>query len=163
MKLSQSMLDALNDQIREELESAFIYFAMASYFDDQKLGGFRAWMEKQAHEELGHAQKFIAYIQERGEKAIIPGIKKPAEVWDSPKAAFDAAYGHEQHITGTIHDLVHAARAEKDLATENFLAYFVEEQREEEETAMAICDKLELLAGSPQGLYLLDRELSQRQ
>ncbi|RKX75919.1 MAG: ferritin, partial [Spirochaetes bacterium] len=56
-----------------------------------------------------------------------------------------AALGHEKFISKCIHDLVRMARKEDDIATESFLGWFVTEQIEEETTAQALIDKLEMV------------------
>ncbi|NPA48237.1 MAG: ferritin, partial [Thermococci archaeon] len=51
---------------------------------------------------------------------------------------------------------------EKDRATYQFLQWFVEEQVEEEANTKAIVDKLKIIGDSPNGLFMLDRELGAR-
>ena len=62
-----------------------------------------------------------------------------------------------------INDLVAAAAAEGDHAAGVFLQWFVSEQVEEEAAADAIVHKLELVGDSANGLFLVDREMGQRQ
>ncbi len=50
--LSQTMQDALNEQINAELYSAYLYYAMRSYFDNVGLSGCAQWMQFQAFEEF---------------------------------------------------------------------------------------------------------------
>ncbi|PIZ56924.1 ferritin, partial [Candidatus Woesearchaeota archaeon CG_4_10_14_0_2_um_filter_57_5] len=76
--------------------------------------------------------------------------------------AFKAALEHEKKVTGMIHRLVALAREEKDLATESFLQWYVNEQVEEESTAQAIIEKIELVGDKGTALYLLDKELGAR-
>ena len=52
---------------------------------------------------------------------------------------------------------------ENDYASNSFLQWFVDEQVEEEASAMAIVDKLKMIADHPGGLYMLDREMGGRQ
>lgn len=162
MKISADMQKALNVQIREELDSAQLYDAMAACFDAQNLDGFANWMKLQAEEERGHARRFYDYLFERGGRAYLPGIKEPQSEWASPLEAFRAAYAHEQHISSCIHALVRRAREEGDFATESMLQWFVDEQVEEEDQALRAVEKLERFGGSPEGLYLLDREFGER-
>jgi ferritin len=42
--VSDKMLKAVNKQINAEIYSAYLYLAMAAYFDDQNLPGFANWM-----------------------------------------------------------------------------------------------------------------------
>ncbi len=70
---------------------------------------------------------------------------------------------HEEEVTGMINRLVELAASEKDHATYNFLQWFVSEQVEEEGSrADAILQKARLVAGSPNGLFMLDHQLGSR-
>ncbi|MBL3593883.1 MAG: ferritin [Synergistaceae bacterium] len=160
--LSEKMSKALNDQVNAELYSAYIYLAMAAYFEDQNLPGAASWMRHQAEEEVEHAMKFFEFINERRGRVLLAAIDKPQAEWESPLAAFEEAFKHEQYVTGRIHSLVELAQAEKDHATASFLTWFVDEQVEEEASVDAIVEKLRLIEGSRHGLFMMDRELGQR-
>jgi ferritin len=163
MAISKQMSDALNKQFNEELNSAYLYQSMAADFYAKILPGFAGWMTRQAAEENEHAQKFHHYVDEQGGRVFYAAIPEPQAEWKSPQDAFKAALAHEKHITKCIHDLVRLARKEDDLATENFLAWFVKEQVEEESSAQSMIDKLDRVGDNKFGLYQLDKEASTRQ
>jgi ferritin len=156
------MAAALNDQVNAELYSAYLYYAMVYYFEDQNLAGFAKWMRVQALEEVTHAQKLAAYVAERGGRAQMAAIEGPDNEWDSPLHVFEAAYKHECYVSDRINKLVDLARELSDHATYNMLQWFVEEQVEEEASADEVVQKLKLVEGSGQGLFLVDQELGQR-
>ncbi len=163
MMISKKMEKALNAQMNRELFSWYLYLAMSAWFKDQNLDGFSNWMAKQAGEEMAHARKFYDYIFEVRGKGELDAIEKPKAEWDSPLNAFKEAFDHEQYITKNIHELVHLAREEKDLATESFLGWFVDEQVEEESTVDDIVNKLEMMKDFKGGLYMMDKELGARE
>jgi len=160
--LSEKMQDALNGQLNAELYSAYLYVSMAAYFESINLPGFANWMHVQAQEEVSHAQKFYTYINERGGRVFLRPIDGPPAEWDSPLAVFEAAYAHEQKVTGLIGDLVNLGASECDHATNVFLQWFVTEQVEEEASADEVVKKLELVGDVAGGLYMLDKEMGQR-
>ena len=162
MKISQAMRDAINEQIKAEFDSAYIYLAMSAYFEDSGLSGMAHWMRKQYKEEIEHAEKFINYLYERGERVIIPEIAKPKESYENALEAFKTSYAHEQYVTSRIYKLVDLAVSEKDYATQSMLKWFVDEQMEEEDNTSSIVNKLEFLGGDKHSIYLVDRELSAR-
>lgn len=43
------------------------------------------------------------------------------------------------------------------------LQWFINEQIEEEKSALKIVEKLKMLEGKPQGLFMMDRELAKRE
>jgi ferritin len=160
--ISKKMQDALNEQINAELYSAYLYLSMVAYFKSINLPGFATWMRVQTQEEIVHAMKIYDYVNERGGRVILKSIGEPQTEWKSPLAAFEAAYGHEQKVTGLINGLVNLAIEEKDHAANMFLQWFVNEQVEEESNADAIVQKLKLMSDAPGGMYMLDNEMGQR-
>lgn len=160
--ISKKMEDALNKQINAELFSWYLYQSMAACFEASNMRGMAQWMNLQAKEEMGHAMKIYGFIVERGGRIKLTEIAAPKQKWDSPLAAFEEAYGHEQKVTGLINGLVAAARTEKDYASEIFLQWFVSEQVEEEANASAIVEKLRLAGGHTGALFMIDRELGMR-
>lgn len=160
--LSKKMLDALNDQMKNEFHSAYIYLAMAAYFEGRNLSGFAGWMKVQYQEEVGHAMKFFHHVVERGATPVVMGFDTPKADYASPLDAFEAALKHEQFITGKINDLDDLAKAENDKPAQSFLQWFIDEQVEEENSVGQIVDMLKLVGDSGQALFMLDRQLGQR-
>jgi len=160
--LSKKLQSALNDQINAELFSAYLYLSMSSWFKAQNLEGFASWLQVQAQEEVEHAMKIYGYLHDKGAAVELKQIEAPQKSWKSPLAAFEDAYKHEVYISGRINDLADLAVAEKDHATNVFLHWFVEEQVEEEASALAVVEKLKLVATHPSGIYMLDREMASR-
>ena len=105
MKISDSMREAINEQIKAEFDSAYIYLAMSAYFKSSGLDGMAHWMKKQYNEEIEHAEKFIDYLYERGERVIIPDIAKPKESYTDALEVFKTAYAHEQYVTSRIYNV----------------------------------------------------------
>ena len=128
--IDKRMQDALNEQIKWELYSAYLYLSMSAHLSSMNLMGFANWMRVQAQEELAHAMKFYGFIEERGGRVTLAEVGKPPVEWASPLAAFEDALGHEQGVTSRINNLVDLALSEKDHATHNFLQWFVSEQVE---------------------------------
>jgi len=161
--LSDAMQAAMNKQINAELHSAYVYLSMAAYFEADNLTGFASWMRVQAQEEVGHAMRFYHFIVERRGRVLLDALDGVPTEWESPSAVFEAAFHHEQMISGMIDSLVDLALEEGDHASRSFLNWFVDEQVEEEASADAIVQKLHLVGGAPAALFLLDRELGARQ
>ena len=155
--------DALNGQIKEEFYSSYLYLSMAAYLESLGLRGFAHWMEMQAKEELGHAMKIYKFVVDRGGRVKLFDIQQPPVEWESPLKVFEEALKHEQHITSKINGLMSLAREAGDYATEIFLQWFVTEQIEEESSVGEIVEKLKLVKDSPNGLFMIDRELGMRQ
>jgi ferritin len=160
--IGKKVVDELNKQVNEEMFSAYLYLSMNAYFESLNLKGFANWMKVQVQEELAHAMKFYDFIIGRGGRVVLDQLKKPKTEWKSPLDAFEAAYAHEQHITGRINTLVNLAIEEKDHATNAMLQWFVTEQVEEEANTSAVTEKLKLAGDKGAGLFMMDQELARR-
>ena len=160
--LSKTMQDAMNEQIKNELYSAYIYLSMSAYFETINLPGFAHWMQIQAQEEAGHAMRFYNFINERGGRVVLHAIDQPPAEFESPLDVFERTLEHEQLVTSMIHQLYALAVQEQDYASQIFLQWFVTEQVEEEDSASQVIDTLELIGDNRHALLMLDRELGSR-
>jgi ferritin len=161
--LSKEMEEAINKQINAEIYSSYLYLSMSAYFQSTGLAGSASWMRQQAQEEMFHAMKMFDYVNERGGRVILQAVEQPQTEWTTASDVFRNVLSHEQKVTGLFNDLVNLALDERDHATNIFLQWFVSEQVEEEASAGEIVDKLKLIGNDANGLFMLDRELGQRQ
>ncbi len=161
--ISKKMEEALNEQIKEELGSAYLYLAMAAYFEAENLPGMAHWMRVQVQEEIAHTMRIFNHLVERGGRVKLQALPEPAFAWDSPLSAFEAAYKHERYISDRIHGLVELAQELRDHPAEVMLQWFVSEQVEEEAQTQRIVEMLKRIGDSPRGLLWLDKELGKRQ
>ncbi len=60
---------AINDQINLELQASYVYQSMAFYYDrdDVALPGFSKYFKHNSDEEREHAEKFMTYLNKRGQ------------------------------------------------------------------------------------------------
>ncbi len=153
---------ALNEQIKFEFESAYLYLAMAAFFQEKNLDGMAQWMRVQSMEEMTHAMKFYNHIIEReGHVELLPlGIKKTE--WSTPEEAFQDAFQHEQFISSRINGLLKLAREENDYSAEPLLQWFVNEQIEEEASTSRVAALLKQVGSDSSALFMLDRDLGTR-
>jgi ferritin len=162
LMIGKRLADAMNEQIKNELESYYIYLSMAAYFHSQSLDGMGHYMRVQAHEEMTHAMKFMNHLLDRGGRVVLKDLKQLKTDWKSPLDAFKDAFAHEQFISAKINDLIRIAREENEYASEPLLAWFANEQIEEEANAGKIAGNLEMVEGGRSALLMIDRELGAR-
>lgn len=155
--LTSKLESIMNEQISKEAFSSNLYLAMASWAETQGYEGIANWFYAQAEEEHLHMLKFIRFINEKGGKAIMPAIEKPESVFPDVKHLFTEALKHEQFITASINEIMHVAVEDKDFASQNWLQWFVAEQREEEASVQRIIDKLNILGAH--NMYLFDKDI----
>ena len=161
--LSETMWKALNEQIKWELESSYLYLGMAAWLNDQALPGFAHWMRKQAKEEMEHAMKIYSFVEERGNRVELLPIAPPPKNWETPHEVIEKSLKHEEFVTGLINKLVDTAASERDHATSVFLQWFVSEQVEEEDTFRKILDEVKMVKPSCSAMLFLDRHMGKRE
>lgn len=152
----------LNEQMSAEFSSAYLYLSMSAWFEGQNMPGCAHWMKKQSCEEMEHAMKIFGYLPCRGGTVTLGAMQAPRHEWKSPTEVFEETLAHEKLVTRLICAVMEQARQEKDYATENFIAWFVDEQVEEEDSASRILDKFQKLGETPISLVMIDKELAAR-
>jgi ferritin len=162
MRFNKNVQDVLNKQVNAEFWSANLYLSMSSYLAQKGLSGFANWMRVQYQEEMSHALKIFDYIISRGGVAKLEPIAAVQTEWKDIKEIFESTYEHECKVTDMIHNCYEVALKERDHATSNMLQWFIDEQAEEEESALAIIDQLKFVGDNGPALYMLDKELATR-
>jgi ferritin len=154
--LPKKVEDILNVQVDKEGYSSHIYLSMASWAENQGLGGIAEWLYAQSEEERMHMLKLVRYINERDGQAKIIALKEPPSEFGSVQELFEKVLEHERYITASINEIVQVCIDENDYTTHNWIQWFVTEQIEEEASVRAILDRLKL-AGNH--LYMFDRDI----
>ncbi len=155
--ISKSLLAAMQKQINHELGNAQIYRGMAVYFEHRNFHGFGGWMKKQTSDELGHAQRFIDHLLDRGARPELGPLPASKTDFKGVLDAFKAALATEEKTTAMIHELYALATKEQDYPALSMLKWFVDEQVEEEKWANEIVSLIEDVGEDHKGgIYMLD-------
>jgi len=160
--MNEKIAALLNDQINKEFYSAYLYLDMANYYDELDLDGYANYYMIQAQEERDHALLFMKYMQSIGLKVTLDAIDKPDKIFASVLDPLEAAAEHERYVSALINDIYHECHEARDYRTLKFLDWFVDEQREEEDSADSMVSRYKLFGQDPRGLYLLDQEYAGR-
>jgi ferritin len=160
--LNKTVQGAINDQIKNEFYSSYLYLSMSAYFETQSLPGFASWMRAQSQEEHAHAMKFFDFVNDRDGTVELQALDQPPGEFQSPLDVFQQALEHERKVTALIYRLYELALKESDYATQTLLQWFITEQVEEEKSASQIVEQLKMTGGDSTALLLLDRELAGR-
>jgi ferritin len=123
--------DAVNEQIASELAASQQYVAIAVHYDAETLPQLAAHFYRQAVEERNHAMMMVQYLLDSDAEVRIPGVAAPQTSFDSDVAPVELALRQERTVTEQIARLVQIAREDGDHVGEQFLGWFLDEQREE--------------------------------
>lgn len=123
--------NALNEQIAYEFGASQQYVAIAVHYDAQTLPQLAAHFYRQAVEERNHAMMMVQYLLDADEQVVVPPVAAPQTSFDDLVAPVALALDQEKRVTSQIADLARIAREEGDLVGEQFMHWFLQEQREE--------------------------------
>lgn len=160
--LKEEIEIALNAQVKIEAEASQKYLAMASWLEQNGFEHTAAYMYRQSDEERMHSLKLFKYINEVGGAAITPTIGEVQQEFGSFREVFEAALQSEIAVTTAINKIVTKCRQAEDYATEDFMMWYITEQREEEKNARRALELFDLIdADSPTGKFELDKQIAQ--
>lgn len=159
--LKEEIEIALNAQCKLESEASQKYLAMASFLDRNGFEKSAEYLYNQAEEEREHFLKIFKYITEVGGTAITPMVGEVPQEYPTLKSVFEAALQSEIGVTNAINKIVSKCREVNDYATEEFMMWYVKEQREEEKNARRALELFDLIdVDSATGKFVLDKEIA---
>ena len=161
--ISKKLAKAINEQINAEMWSAYLYLSMSQDIFAKGFHGIAHWYKVQFLEEQAHAAIMINYLHSQDERVVLAPIAKVPTEWKSVLAAFEETLKHEQKVTAMINNLCDIADEDKDRAAANFLAWFIDEQVEEEENARDLIRQCTMIDGNMGGMMMLDQALGARE
>lgn len=161
--ISDKIRDILNEQINKEFYSAYLYLSMSAYFAEMGLYGFSRWAKIQSKEEIDHGMILFEYIIDRNSKVKLSQLNPPEFHPNGPIGVFEQIYNHERSITAAIDCVAQMSESDCDLATRNFIDWYLKEQIEEEASVSRIISKLKIFGEEKSSLFLMDKELGERE
>ena len=132
--------EALNEQIAYEFGASQQYVAIAVHYDAQTLPQLAAHFYRQAVEERNHALMMVQYLLDADEQVRVPAVEAPQVSFPDVVAPVQLALDQEKRVTGQIQQLALTARDEGDLVAEQFMHWFLQEQREEVSSMSSLLD-----------------------
>ncbi len=151
----------LNEQVGHELAASNQYVAIAVYYDAETLPLLAAHFYRQSLEERNHAMMLVQYLLDADEQVVIPAVEAPKTEFADAVEAVALALEQEKRVTEQISALSKLAREEGDHVGEEFLNWFLKEQREE---VASMSDLLKIVErASESNLLLAEENLSRSQ
>ncbi|MGZ8695453.1 MAG: ferritin [Gaiellaceae bacterium] len=150
----------MNEQVGHEFAASQQYVAIAVYYDADTLPLLAAHFYRQAVEERNHAMMLVQYLLDSDHPVAIPGVAAPQTSFDDAAAPVELALAQEKRVTEQISALTALAREENDLVGEQFMHWFLAEQRDE---VSSMSDLLSVVRRAGDNLLLVEDFLSRNQ
>jgi len=150
--MNKEVLSLLNEQIWLENTASFFYLKLSKLFSENNYFGISNFFLEQSNEEREHMIKFFSYILEQEGEVNVPDF--------NIVNLFECSLENERKVTNSINKIVSKCKEVGDYTTENFLQWFVVEQREEENKFKEILDNLKIIGNNSVGLYELNKTLN---
>ena len=106
--------------------------------------------------------KIFTYVMEQDSEPVIPSLNVigDEEISFDVVSMFESSLMSEKNITNAINKIMSKCKDVEDYTTENFLQWFIVEQREEENKFKEILDNLKIIGDNKLGLYELNKSLN---
>lgn len=154
--LKEEVIDILNKQVQIEAHSANAYLAMAGWCDVNGYDNCAEFFFKQSEEERVHQKKIFHYLVNMEATAIAPRVEQPEYEFPTLRSVFERALDMEISVTESIHNVVRACRKADDIATEEFMRWFVSEQIEEEFVARRTLELFDVIGEDKLALAMIE-------
>src|SRR5437870_7889007 len=113
---SQTVQDAINEQINNELGASYSYLAMSTYCQRQNFLGCARWLRIQSQEEYGHGMRLLDFQLARNGSVKLKAVPEPPVKFKSVAEVFQQALQQEQQVSKQIDGLYELALKEKAFA-----------------------------------------------
>ena len=143
-RLLPEIIEILNLQIANELESSQIYRGMSCWLDDNGWVEATGYFFKSSDEELNHMRKIYNYLFDKNCLAKVPAIKEVEQSFNSIREIVEKSLEHEILVTSMWEKIANLAKEKDDNTTYIFSQWFVNEQVEEEQKFRDILFKMDL-------------------
>jgi ferritin len=160
--MNKEVLSLLNEQIWLENTASFYYLKLSKLFSTNNYFGISNFFLSQSNEEREHMIKLFTYILEQESEPIVPNYNfmEDDELEFDVLNLFECSLENERKVSNSINKIISKCKEVGDYTTENFLQWFVVEQREEENKFKEIIDNLKIIGDNRVGLYELNKSLN---
>lgn len=157
--LKEEIVNVLNRQIKMEAHSSAAYLGLAAWCDIRGYDNSAEFFFKQSDEERKHQLKLFHYLCDMECDAISPSVGEIQNDFGSLREVFEKALDMEVAVSDAIHEIVGVCRKYNDIATEEFMRWFVKEQIEEEYVARRALELFDVLGDDKIALGMFEERI----
>lgn len=143
-RLEKKIIEILNKQIKNELNSSQMYRAMSCWLDDQKWPASTKTFFKYADEELTHMTKIYEYLFDRNCKVTVPTCDEQKDSFKDIGELLEVTLQAEIDTTKAWEEISNLSKEKGDNTTYEFAQWFLKEQIEEEDKVRTAIEKMNL-------------------
>ncbi len=160
--MNKEVLSLLNEQIWLENTASFFYLKLSKLFSENNYFGISNFFLEQSNEERDHMIKLFSYVLEQEGEVNVPNYNfiEDEDLDFNILSLFECSLENEKKVSNSINKILSKCKEVGDYTTENFLQWFVVEQREEENKFKEILDNLKIIGNNSVGLYELNKTLN---
>jgi len=157
--MEATILEQLQQHLQLETQASYHYWELSGRFAARELRGFARYLQHESDSEREHAASFIDYLNDRGQTFQL-GTQLPFQS-DCPTvlSVFEAIFAMERDVTSSLQQIHALAEGTGDGRTAVFLEPLIVSQITAEGDAAHLVGRLQIAAGNPAALLLLDQEL----
>jgi ferritin len=157
--LQETVLQALQIQMGNELKNSYTYKAFSGIADFQALIGATSWYDKQSQEEYSHFNKFYNYISDKGHIPYLQALPEIPPAILTIDMLFQQTVSLEQATLVNLQMLAKICKEAEDDTTYELLLWYLKEQVEECKT---VEDLYKRCLMSMNNILIFDNELGER-
>lgn len=155
--LTKNLSKALNRQLMERLNSAYVYLNLSARLEVLHAPGAAKWMRTLSNEELERAYKLLDFLTYNGVNVCFGKLEKPPlSGLTDPEDVFKAALKQENTAAGKLKKLSEMAVSESDFPTFDLLNGFSEDQASAVRKLRMIIEKFHAAGTSVRAKRFLD-------
>lgn len=126
--MEKKLIQYFNKFVNYEFYSAYLYFAMSTYFQEIAMMGFCDYMKHKASEKLNKASEIYNYLILRDEKLSFSKIEEPCVDWLNVTDVFSIALSCEEYILSQLNELYKTAKEGEDFPALEFILSILKDQ-----------------------------------
>ena len=123
--LKDEIVDIINRQIKMEAHSSAAYLALAAWCDVRGYDNSAEFFFNQSEEERKHQLKLFHYLCDMECDAVSPSVGESQHDFGTLREVFEKSLEMEIAVSDSIHEIVGECRKYNDIATEEFMKWFV--------------------------------------
>ncbi|RIY32605.1 hypothetical protein CKF54_04470 [Psittacicella hinzii] len=160
--INQNLVKLLNDKINQEYFRSNLFLDISGWANELTLKGVQGYFLNLSQKALENVRSEVEYLSECGHLAQLAEIPEGLREFDNIEDLFVYVNEMEKGYRADLNNLLDVCLSNKDFATYEKLITQASSQHAEEFFINSLLHKIAIVGYKGQGLYLIDKELSEK-